>query len=150
MIGRVLVFPQLLLLMALAYFAVSAFIQDVQFTELETEVSFWGRGSYQPVEEVRSGVDQGIQNLLGMFPDDSRVLALRASQYAWEAYWEPSIAQRQHFGRAALQTQFASQRLRPAYGQGWSKLLQYQAVDVQGQELHAVAKVQLQNLKSWQ
>jgi hypothetical protein len=142
--------PVIVLLLIVAYQSWGTLRQDLYFTRLETEVSFWGRGDYMPYDDTRASIDRDIQQLIARFPNDSRLLALRASQLAWEGYWAASATEQQQRQQAALLTQFSAQQQRPAYGQGWSKLLQYQPTDDAGEELQGLARDQLRKLKRWQ
>ena len=130
--------------------ALQVFVRDIQFTSLETEVSFWGRGTYQPTGPTRADVDAQLSLALQTYPTNAPLLTLRASQLAWEGYWSVSSEYQLQYTRAAMEAELASLHARPAYGQGWLKLLQYQAVDESSEELHREARVQLQKLKRWQ
>ncbi|MEP4486932.1 MAG: hypothetical protein ABJ013_14980 [Halioglobus sp.] len=137
-------------LVLLAWFAFKAIQHDLIFDELEAEVSFWGRGSYQPTESTRHSIASRLEKQLQINPKLTRLRALEASRLAWEGYWSSTDRDYKQFSRLAIEAQYASLATRPAYGQGWSKLLQYQAADELGEELHEVARVQLQKLKRWQ
>ena len=130
--------------------ALQVFVRDIQFTSLETEVSFWGRGSYEPTVSTRADVDAQLSLALQHYPTSAPLLTLRASQLAWEGYWAVSSEDQLQYTRVAMEAELASLHARPAYGQGWLKLLQYQAVDEAGEELHEVARAQMQTLKRWQ
>ena len=130
--------------------AVQVFVRDIKFTSLETEVSFWGRGSYEPTVSTRAHVDTQLSLALQTYPTNAPLLTLRASQLAWEGYWAVSSEDQLQYTRVAMEAELASLHARPAYGQGWLKLLQYQALDESSEELHREARVQLQKLKRWQ
>lgn len=137
-------------LLVLAGHAFKTIQHDLIFSELETEVSFWGRGAYQPTQATRRSIASRLEHQLQISPQNSRLLTLRANQLAWEGFWSESDEDYSRYLRQAIETQYASLLTRPAYGQGWSKLLQYQAVDEAGEELHELARVQMQKLQRWQ
>ena len=135
---------------ALVVIALQVVARDIHFTSLETEVSFWGRGSYEPTVSTRTHVDAQLQMALQNYPANAPLLTLRASQLAWEGYWADSSNDHLQYTRAAMEAELAALYARPAYGQGWLKLLQYQVVDESGEELHQEARARLQKLKRWQ
>ena len=135
---------------AVVVIALQVVARDIHFTSLETEVSFWGRGSYEPTVSTRANVDAKLQAMLQNFPANAPILTLRASQLAWEGYWADSSEAHLQYTQEAMEAELAALYARPAYGQGWLKLLQYQAVDESGEELHQEARARLQKLKRWQ
>ena len=137
-------------LLTLAVHAFKTIQHDLIFGELETEVSFWGRGAYQPTQATRGSIASLLERQLQSNPQNSHLLALRANQLAWEGFWSDSDEDYKQYSRRAIEAQYVALLTRPAYGQGWLKLLQYQAVDESGEELHQEARARLQKLKRWQ
>ncbi|MEP6390089.1 MAG: hypothetical protein ABJ056_09230 [Halioglobus sp.] len=139
-----------LVLLLLAAKAWQGIQDDLSFSELDTEVSFWGDDSYHPSQLTRQRIALSLEQQLQRNPRNSKLLAVRANQLAWEGFWADSDEDYREYSRQALAAQYASLLTRPAYGQGWTKLLQYQAVDEPGEELHNAVEPQLQKLKRWQ
>ncbi len=115
----------LILAITAAWQSADLFRLDLAFTAVETELSFWGRGNYQPGEATREHTARALDTLLARAPDQPDYLALAAYHSAWLAYEEdvPEIA-RSHALEAA-QTQLLAQQRRPAYRQGWEKMVGY-------------------------
>ena len=115
------------------YLAAGTFTRDLAFTELETEVSFWGRGEYHPEVATVEGVSRSLESLLQLRPSHPDFLALQASVFAWQAYWSKGSVAADSYAIAAVDAQHASLVSRPAFLPGWGNLATY-AARVQGQE----------------
>ena len=112
---------------------VNLFRQNLLFIEAETEVSFWGRGSYIPTEKTIGNTNRSIDTLLGHQPAHPGYLALQASALVWQAYWAAESDQQQGLGRRAIGVQQAALISRPAHRHSWTKLIEY-AQRTQGEE----------------
>ena len=123
----------LVLVLALAWQAARLARLDLMFTAAATEVSFWGRGTYQPDQPVRERIGRELQRLLKASPAQPDYLILAASYYSWEAYRAPNAAVANNYDRLALDAQYAAQLSRPAYRQGWEKMIGY-ASRIEGAE----------------
>jgi hypothetical protein len=98
---------------------------DLAFNSAETELSFWGRGNYQPTEATRQHISQALDALLAAAPSHPDYLALAAYHDAWQAYREDDPALARPYALRAMKTQYLAQQRRPAYRQGWVKLVEY-------------------------
>ena len=123
----------LVLVLALGWQAARLFRLDLLFTATASEVSFWGRGTYQPDQPVRERTGRELQRLLKASPAQPDYLTLAASYYSWEAYRAPNAAVANKYDRLALDAQYAAQLSRPAYRQGWEKMIGY-ASRIEGAE----------------
>ena len=146
---RLTAWAGLLLATAVILQAQAVMRTDLTFTALETEVSFWGRGTYQPSEPRRQWVDEGIGQLLQASPRHPDFLELSAAQLAWEAYWSEDVPMRSQLQEQALAVQFSAVQGRPGYRQGWQKLLQYCGIREECSPYRQLAERQLQLLERW-
>jgi hypothetical protein len=112
---------------------VNLFRQNLLFIQAETEVSFWGRGSYRPTEKTIRNTSQSIDTLLGHQPANPGYLALQASALVWQAYWAEESDQQQRLGKRAISVQQTALISRPAHRHSWTKLIEY-AERAQGSE----------------
>ena len=149
MAARLLLIPCAALMIVLAALAIAHMLRDIQFTALDTELSFWGRENYQPTEAIRANTGAGITALLISSPANANYLTLRASQLAWEGYWVAGGAGRE-LDQQALAAQAQAQRSRPAYGLGWLYLLEYAERAGADEEYLAQARNRLGALRRWQ
>ena len=78
----------LVLTLILVGLSIQLIRNHLAFTQLETEVSFWGRGTYMPTDQTRAQTARGIAQLVEATPKDARAHNVHASQLAWEAYWQ--------------------------------------------------------------
>lgn len=101
--------------------------QDLSFTETETEVSFWGRGNYQPTEATVLRTNLAMNHLLSTAPRHPAYLSLQANSYAWQAYWAQNVEATRQFTEKAVQLQTSAQQSRPAHLQSRAKLAEYAA-----------------------
>ena len=108
-----------------AWQSATLFRLDLAFTAAETELSFWGRDDYQPTEATRARISRELDVLLERAPAHPDYLALAAYHQTWQAYREddPTIARA--YALQAVNTQFLAQQNRPAYRQGWAKMVGY-------------------------
>ena len=149
MAARLLLIPCIFVAVALTVLAIVHTQRDLQFTRLDTELSFWGRDNYQPTDATRARTQAGINALLESAPTNASYLTLRASQLAWEGYWlggDDGAA----LDQQALAVQARAQRSRPAYGLGWLYLLEYAERAGADEEFQAQARNRLDALRRWQ
>jgi hypothetical protein len=113
------------LAITVAWQSATLFRLDLAFTATETELSFWGRDGYQPTDAARARIGKELDTLLERAPAHPDYLALAAYHHTWQAYREddPTIAQ--VYALQAVNAQFAAQQNRPAYRQGWAKMVGY-------------------------
>jgi hypothetical protein len=123
--GRPLAAVAGVLAVIVAWQSATLFRLDLAFTVAETELSFWGRDGYQPTEATRARISGELDTLLQRAPIHPDYLALAAYHQAWQSYREddPTIAQA--YALRAVNTQFLAQQNRPAYRQGWAKMVGY-------------------------
>lgn len=118
---RMLAIPLLVAALVAAAQSASLIHNDLAFTRLETEVSFWGRDKYMPTPATREKTSSGIEALITEVPSHPNYLILQASQLAWEGYWEDNEA----LSKQALKAQQKALEYRPAHGQAWVKMIEY-------------------------
>jgi hypothetical protein len=107
--------------------AFSAFQQNLLFTRVQTEVSFWGRGDYHPTPATITATRQQLQTLVTHSPDHPDYLALRANAAVWLAYWsqQESTAGQPDNTQQAIASQQSALLSRPAHRFSWNKLAEY-------------------------
>lgn len=108
-----------------AWQSATLFRMDLAFTAAETELSFWGRGDNQPTEATRARISRELGVLLEGAPAHPDYLALAAYHQTWLAFREDDPAIAQVYALQAVNTQFLAQQNRPAYRQGWAKMVGY-------------------------
>jgi hypothetical protein len=108
-----------------AWQSATVFRLDLAFTAAETELSFWGRGDYQPDDASRQRTARALEALLVEAPRHPDYLALAAYHDAWRAYREDDPTLAQPYAVRALNNQYGAQLNRPAYRQGWEKMVGY-------------------------
>jgi len=113
------------LAVTVAWQSATTFRLDLAFTAAETELSFWGRGDYQPDDASRQRTSQALEALLAAAPHHPDYLALAAYHDAWRAYREDDPTLAQPYALRALDNQYGAQQARPAYRQGWEKMVGY-------------------------
>jgi hypothetical protein len=113
------------LAVTVAWQAATVLRLDLAFTAAETELSFWGRGDYQPEDATRQRTAQALEALLAAAPRHPDYLAQAAYHDAWRAYREDDPALAQPYALRALHNQYGAQQARPAYRQGWEKMVGY-------------------------
>ena len=124
--------------------------QDLAYTRAETELSFWGRGDYQPREHTieRTGLD--LAALLAAQPAHPDYLSLDAYYQSWRGHWSTGVTERLDFNQQAVDSQYAALQARPAHRQGWTKMLEYAARTTGGEAVIDTARARLQLLQSVQ
>lgn len=108
-----------------AWCAASWLRLDLAYTATETELSFWGRGHYLPSEATWARAGRELDTLLSRAPVHPDYLSLAAYRYTWLAYWEDDPVAALPYAVQAVNAQFAAQQMRPAYRQGWAKMVGY-------------------------
>lgn len=115
----------LLLAVTGVYVGASSCAQNLAYTRAQTEISFWGRGDYQPTPQVIGDTGQNLQALLQEAPRHPENLTLQAYFTAWQAYWSPDLNTRDALNREAVEIQYLALLSRPAHRQGWLKMVEY-------------------------
>lgn len=115
----------LALVATIAWQSATLFRLDLAFTRSETELSFWGRGGYQPTEATLVSTVRELDALLVPAPTHPDYLTLAAYHFAWLAYREDDPTVAQGYALRAANAQFSAQQSRPAYRQGWAKMVGY-------------------------
>lgn len=105
----------LLIAIILAWQATALVRQDLAFTAVETEVSFWGRGSYQPDELTIARTGQRLDALLQAAPAHPAYQSLAASYWDWQVYWADNAEQEQLYAQRAQQARDIARQSRPAF-----------------------------------
>ncbi|MEM1154586.1 MAG: hypothetical protein AAGI44_10615 [Pseudomonadota bacterium] len=100
---------------ALVWQGFSLFSQDLAFTAIEAEVSFWGQGEYVPVEGTREQVGETLATLLNSEPEHPGYLTLATSYYAWRAYWAETKQQELDYNARSERAARAAWLSRPAH-----------------------------------
>lgn len=115
MMPRVLALVACALALSVAWCSSALLRNDLAFTPLDTELSFWGRGDYRPTEAERAAMEARIPALLARSPKHPDYLLLRASQLEWEAYWtgDESLA------KQANKSRFLALQQRPIDARVW-------------------------------
>ena len=137
----------LLLAAAGVYAGVRVYLQDLEYTRVQAEISFWGRGTYQPAQGVIEHTGDVIGGLLRAAPAQPELLELQAHYLAWRAYWSEDPGRRDDFGQAAADSQYLALLSRPANRQGWSKMLEYASRTRSGQAMQQLARQRLASLR---
>lgn len=126
-VARTVAAIALLVAFTVVWQALGLLQRDLVFTATETEVSFWGRGEYQPYESTREATGRAVEQLVTVAPAQPDYLTLAASYYAWRAYWAEETAAESAYNTQALAAQYSAQQSRPAYRRGWESVLGYAA-----------------------
>jgi len=123
--------------------AAHLFSQDLIFTRAQTELSFWGRGSYRPEQQTMILTQQALDQLLSGAPANPEYLALQANYAAWQGFWAEDFREAQAFGRVAVDTQYAALETRPAHRHGWAKMVEYASRIHDGKSMRQEAQARL-------
>lgn len=99
----------------LAWQGLGLFKQDLKFTAVETEISFWGRGQYVPDLQTREWVGRELEYLLDREPKHPGYLTLAASYHSWQAYWAETAELELDYNTLAEQAKQGAWRSRPAH-----------------------------------
>ena len=138
----------LLLAMVGAYTGFATFQQDLAFTTLQTELSFWGRDNYQPEPRTIKRTGQRIDVLLQKAPGHPDYRGLQATCGAWQAYWASDRDGRASLSQRAVQSQYAALESRPAHRHSWLKMVEYASRTRNGEALRLEAQARLKALQS--
>ena len=139
----------LALAITVAWQSATLYRLDLAFKRVETELTFWGNADYQPTEATRVRTGRELDALLAQAPTHPDYLALAAYHEAWLAYREDDPALAQPHALRAVNAQFSAQQSRPAYRQGWAKMVGYSrraAADETARELGLFARQRLDAL----
>ena len=140
----------LALAITLAWQSATLFRLDLAFTAAETELSFWGRGDYQPTDATRERVQRELEALLAAAPSHPEYLSLAAYHDAWLAYREDDPAAARPYALRAVHTQYLAQQSRPAYRQGWEKMVRYARRAGSTADADALGILAQKRLDAWQ
>ena len=105
----------LLVALTLVWQALGLLQRDLAFTTTETEVSFWGRGDYQPYEHTREATGRAVEQLVAAAPGQPDYLTLAASYYAWRAWWADDAELEAQYTQLGQQAREIARQSRPAY-----------------------------------
>jgi hypothetical protein len=141
------ILPLVIAALALVYQAAQLMRQDLIYTGAQTELSFWGRGDYQPVAGNVEGTRKAIESLLRRSPGHPDYLSLQAGYDVWRAYWASNPRDREQLGEQAVRSQYQALVSRPAHRRSWLKLEGYAARIADGQALFEEARDRLRVLQ---
>ena len=133
----------LLLTLTCVYFGLSLLVQDLAYTRAQTELSFWGRGNYQPTVQAIQAVSETLEDLLEGAPQHPEYLQLQANNFSWQAYWSENMLIRDDLNGEAVISQYRALQSRPAHRQGWSKMVEYASRASSGRETLPLAQNRL-------
>jgi hypothetical protein len=145
--SRLVVAMMLLLVLTFVYCGNSLFVQDLAYTRAQTELSFWGRGNYQPTPQVVRDTSQTLDALLESAPRHPEYLELHALYSAWQAYWTQDLLARDTLNGQAAARQYRALMSRPAHRQGWSKMVEYASRVSTGESMFQLAQDRLVSLQ---
>lgn len=123
-------------------------MQDLVYTRAQTEVSFWGRGEYQPSAQVVADTGLALQQLLTESPRHPDYLNLMARYAAWQAYWSVDPDIREEISRTAMDSQYRALELRPAHQHGWITMVEYASRSRGGESMRQYAQSRLDLLRA--
>ncbi|MEH6589994.1 MAG: hypothetical protein V7746_07065 [Halioglobus sp.] len=136
----------LVLSLLLIYSGVGLFQQNLTYTAVDTELSFWGRGKYQPDAQTIALTGASINALLRHNPRHPDYLASQAYYTAWQGYRALDGAERERLNEQALASQYQALLARPAERQGWLTMLEYGSRITSGEPMRQLAQSRLQAL----
>jgi hypothetical protein len=136
----------LILVLICLYTGARISAQHLAYTRAQTELSFWGRGSYQPTPQAIRNTDKTLQGLLQAAPRHPENLELQAHYTAWQAYWSKDLNTRDTLNREAVEIQYRALLSRPAHRQGWSKMVEYASRSSAGEMMLQLAQKKLKSL----
>lgn len=119
--------PLLLVAVLCVLHAGNFFSQDLQYTQAQTEVSFWGREGYVPTSETIGQTSHTIESLLQNSPAHPGYLSLQANSYAWQSYWALDERTTMHYAELARKSQGLALQSRPVHPLSQTKMLEYTA-----------------------
>ncbi|AQA16916.1 hypothetical protein BST95_00445 [Halioglobus japonicus] len=115
MVARAAVVSLLVVACGTAFSAATRIPADFKYTNLSTEVSFWGHNDYRPTPDTREATAAGIANLVNQYPQNADYHVLAARTYEWLAYFtfnpEAAVGYRQQ----SKNYQELAIKLRPAH-----------------------------------
>ena len=126
--------------------AVKLFNQDLLFARAQTELSFWGRGDYNPEPVTIDLTEQALLTLLSGGSANPEHLLLMANFAAWKSYWNEDFYKAEQWGAKAVDSQYAALVVRPAHRQSWAKMLEYAPRLRNGDAIRSQAQARVQNL----
>lgn len=119
--------PLLLVALLGALRAGNFFLQDLQYTQAQTEVSFWGRQGYMPTSQSIDQTSRAIESLLHRSPAHPGYLSLQANSYAWQSYWALDEGTTLQYAELALNSQGLALQSRPVHPLSQAKMVEYAA-----------------------
>jgi hypothetical protein len=146
-VGRIAVSLMLVAVVTGVYDAVRICLQDLEFTRVQTEISFWGRGTYQPPQGIIEHAGDVLSGLLQAASAHPEMLELEAHYLAWSAYRAEDMDRRGHLMQAAVDSQYLALLSRPANRQGWSKMVEYASWAPNGEAMLQLARKRLASLR---
>lgn len=146
---KVVSFAALVLMLLVLRDGTKLFADNLKFTDVETEVSFWGRGQYQPVQKTIERTRRSIESLVAASNRHPSYRNLSASASAWFAYWATDSADRERFVQSSITAQTEAIKSRPAHRQSWIKLIEYLANTNNSSETEVWARKQLAGLQRY-
>jgi hypothetical protein len=129
------------------YSGISTCAQSMAFTRAQTELSFWGRGDYQPTPQTIEETKETLRGLLQVSPRHPENLELQAHSMLWQAYWSQELTTREALNREAVKTQYLALLSRPAHRQAWSKMVKYASRARNGEVMLQLAQERLELLR---
>lgn len=145
--AQLMAIPILALALVGAHRGFTTFRQDLVFTSAQTELSFWGRDTYQPEPKTISHTGQAIGALLQDAPGHPEYLGLQANFAAWQAYWAKDPIERASFSLQAVQNQKAALQSRPAHRHSWAKMVEYASRTRGGGDMRDTAQARQEALR---
>lgn len=134
-----IVFPLVLMLAVLLLASLRIIRADLAFRSAEVEVSFWGRGQYQPEASAIAAADAALRRALELRPRQAEYLRLQSRLLMWQAYWSDSRERAAELELRAIAILLRAARLRPAHTATWQELdLELRRLQWQGPELQEV------------
>ena len=118
--GRLIALPALALALLGAWQGSQLVQRDFAFEAARTEVSFWGRGNYQPTEQTIERTGNTLSRVIAQSAHPE-YLSVQAAYYTWRAYWEGS----NELAIKATESQYKALESRPAHPQDRQKLIEY-------------------------
>ena len=146
--AKLMAVPILALALVGAHRGLVTFRQDLAFTNAQTELSFWGRDTYQPESKTIRHTGHTIGTLLQDAPGHPEYLGLQANFAVWQAYRAKDPIERASFSRQAVQSQGAALQSRPAHRHSWSKMVEYASRATAGEAMLQQARARLQALQA--
>lgn len=138
----------LVLALMVGHFGFNVLVQDLAYTRAQTELSFWGRGDYQPTPQAVDDTEQTLQFLLAENPYHPEFLILQARYNAWQAYWSENLDMREVSSREAMLHQYRALESRPAHRQSWLTMVEYASRSRDGEALRQFAQARLALLQA--